>query len=120
LKRRRLLAHLTAHGCVLIREGAKHSWWEILPMAGELPCRDTQKLATSWRERFAEIWAFLKSNALSSPSDLLLLRLLLFFLAAQVAEIAFDHFAGGFGEALTFDGFGGFLSGLFDFALHFH
>jgi mRNA interferase HicA len=27
MKRRRLLAHLTKHGCSLIREGAKHSWW---------------------------------------------------------------------------------------------
>jgi mRNA interferase HicA len=27
VKRRVLIAHLTACGCVLIREGAKHSWW---------------------------------------------------------------------------------------------
>jgi mRNA interferase HicA len=27
LKRRDLISHLTAHGCVLVREGAKHSWW---------------------------------------------------------------------------------------------
>src|SRR5260221_5151654 len=27
VKRLQLLAHLRAHGCVLIREGAKHSWW---------------------------------------------------------------------------------------------
>jgi mRNA interferase HicA len=27
MKRRDLIAHLQAHGCVLIREGAKHSWW---------------------------------------------------------------------------------------------
>ena len=27
MKRRDLISHLTAHGCVLIREGAKHSWW---------------------------------------------------------------------------------------------
>jgi mRNA interferase HicA len=27
VKRRALLAHLAAHGCVLVREGAKHSWW---------------------------------------------------------------------------------------------
>ncbi|HEX8275482.1 MAG TPA: type II toxin-antitoxin system HicA family toxin [Longimicrobiaceae bacterium] len=27
MKRRALLAHLAAHGCVLVREGAKHSWW---------------------------------------------------------------------------------------------
>lgn len=27
MKRRALLAHLTAQGCVLVREGAKHSWW---------------------------------------------------------------------------------------------
>lgn len=28
MKRRQLLAHLLACGCVLVREGAKHSWWE--------------------------------------------------------------------------------------------
>ncbi|MBC8108969.1 MAG: type II toxin-antitoxin system HicA family toxin [Anaerolineae bacterium] len=27
MKRRDFLAHLTRHGCVLLREGAKHSWW---------------------------------------------------------------------------------------------
>ncbi|HUY90044.1 MAG TPA: type II toxin-antitoxin system HicA family toxin [Pirellulales bacterium] len=27
MKRRELLAHLSARGCVLVREGAKHSWW---------------------------------------------------------------------------------------------
>jgi len=27
LKRRDLIAHLTRHGCQLVREGAKHSWW---------------------------------------------------------------------------------------------
>lgn len=27
MKRRALLAHLNAHGCTLVREGARHSWW---------------------------------------------------------------------------------------------
>jgi mRNA interferase HicA len=27
MKRRDLLAHLAAHGCTLLREGARHSWW---------------------------------------------------------------------------------------------
>lgn len=27
MKRRDLLAHLTSHGCSLLREGARHSWW---------------------------------------------------------------------------------------------
>ena len=27
MKRRDLIRHLLAHGCVLIREGARHSWW---------------------------------------------------------------------------------------------
>jgi mRNA interferase HicA len=27
MKRRDLIAHLQSNGCVLIREGAKHSWW---------------------------------------------------------------------------------------------
>ena len=28
MKRRDLLAHLSSHGCELVQEGAKHSWWE--------------------------------------------------------------------------------------------
>lgn len=27
MKRRDLVRHLTSHGCDLLREGAKHSWW---------------------------------------------------------------------------------------------
>jgi mRNA interferase HicA len=27
LKRHAFIAHLRAHGCILVREGAKHSWW---------------------------------------------------------------------------------------------
>jgi mRNA interferase HicA len=30
MKRRDLLKHLTANGCVLLREGANHSWWTHL------------------------------------------------------------------------------------------
>jgi mRNA interferase HicA len=28
MKRRDLLAHLLMHGCTLLREGARHSWWQ--------------------------------------------------------------------------------------------
>ncbi|MGQ9651250.1 MAG: type II toxin-antitoxin system HicA family toxin [Phycisphaerae bacterium] len=27
MKRRDLLSHLAARGCVLVHEGARHSWW---------------------------------------------------------------------------------------------
>jgi mRNA interferase HicA len=27
VKRHELIAHLRAHGCSLVREGAKNSWW---------------------------------------------------------------------------------------------
>lgn len=27
MKRRELIAHIESHGCVLAREGAKHSWY---------------------------------------------------------------------------------------------
>lgn len=27
MKRAQLLKHLRAHGCELVREGAKHPWW---------------------------------------------------------------------------------------------
>ncbi|MEP7010643.1 MAG: type II toxin-antitoxin system HicA family toxin [Acidobacteriota bacterium] len=30
MKRRDLLAHLSAYGCALLREGARHSWWSHL------------------------------------------------------------------------------------------
>jgi mRNA interferase HicA len=28
MKRRDLLAHLMGHGCSLLREGSRHSWWQ--------------------------------------------------------------------------------------------
>lgn len=31
MKRRALIRHLSAHGCVLIREGGNHSWWGHFP-----------------------------------------------------------------------------------------
>jgi mRNA interferase HicA len=27
MKRRALLRHLSSHGCELLREGGRHSWW---------------------------------------------------------------------------------------------
>jgi len=27
MKRHELLAHLRGHGCILVREGRRHSWW---------------------------------------------------------------------------------------------
>jgi mRNA interferase HicA len=27
MKRRQLLRHLRSHGCELLREGGRHSWW---------------------------------------------------------------------------------------------
>ncbi|MFO0848951.1 MAG: type II toxin-antitoxin system HicA family toxin [Gemmataceae bacterium] len=27
MKRRQLIDHLLAHGCELVREGRRHSWW---------------------------------------------------------------------------------------------
>ena len=27
MKRRELMAHLHSHGCDLLREGGRHSWW---------------------------------------------------------------------------------------------
>ena len=27
MKRRDLLRHLLGHGCILLREGGRHSWW---------------------------------------------------------------------------------------------
>jgi len=28
MKRQELLRHLRSHGCELLREGARHSWWQ--------------------------------------------------------------------------------------------
>ncbi|MBA3944942.1 MAG: type II toxin-antitoxin system HicA family toxin [Herpetosiphonaceae bacterium] len=33
--RRRLISHLTKHGCVLVREGGKHSIWRN-PVTGDV------------------------------------------------------------------------------------
>src|SRR6266446_8107653 len=76
------------------------------------------------QRKYLSVSSFLSCSSSSQEicwhPDHLLLRLFLFLLAAQIAEIAFDHFTGGFGESLTFDGLGSFLGGLFDFALHFY
>jgi len=31
VKRRELIRYLTAQGCVLLREGGRHSWWINVP-----------------------------------------------------------------------------------------
>ena len=55
MKRHELLEHLRRHGCVLVREGRRHSWWgnpsngqrSAVPRHAEIPdplcrkiCRD--------------------------------------------------------------------------------
>ena len=32
MKRRDLLRHLSEHGCALLREGGRHSWWGNLTL----------------------------------------------------------------------------------------
>ncbi|MFW0859582.1 MAG: type II toxin-antitoxin system HicA family toxin [Dehalococcoidia bacterium] len=32
MKRRELLRHLRSHGCELLREGSRHSWWHNLKL----------------------------------------------------------------------------------------
>ncbi len=52
MKRHELIAHLKRHGCVLIREGAKHSWWgnpannrrSAVPRHTEIPDRLARKI----------------------------------------------------------------------------
>ena len=52
MKRHKLIAHLTRNGCVLIREGAKHSWWgnpansrkSAVPRHNEIPDKLAQKI----------------------------------------------------------------------------
>ena len=36
MKREELLQHLRAHGCALLREGGRHSWWHN-PAENERP-----------------------------------------------------------------------------------
>ena len=31
MKRAELIRHLHSHGCELLREGSRHSWWHHLP-----------------------------------------------------------------------------------------
>jgi len=52
VKRHELLEHLRRHGCVLIREGRRHSWWgnpalnrrSSVPRHGEIPDRLAPKV----------------------------------------------------------------------------
>lgn len=32
MKRSKLVHHLRAHGCELVREGGRHSWWQNIAM----------------------------------------------------------------------------------------
>ncbi len=52
MKRHELIAHLKRNGCVLIREGAKHSWWgnpannrkSAVPRHSEIPDKLARKI----------------------------------------------------------------------------
>jgi len=44
MKRRELLRHLTSHGCSLLREGGKHSWWHNPAQSRRSAGRATTKL----------------------------------------------------------------------------
>ena len=52
MKRRDLLKHLSVHGCFLLREGARHSWWHhpvlnsrsSVPRHNEIPDQLAKKI----------------------------------------------------------------------------
>jgi mRNA interferase HicA len=52
MKRHELISHLQKHGCVLIREGRRHSWWgnpaanrrSAVPRHSEVPDRLARKI----------------------------------------------------------------------------
>ena len=43
VKRHDLIRHLRQHGCVLIREGRRHSWWAIPPIINGPRCHATRR-----------------------------------------------------------------------------
>jgi prephenate dehydrogenase len=71
MKRRDLIAHLQQHGCVLVREGAKHSWWETPRTIAAPLFRDITKLATRWCEKYAGIWESRRRELVSQRSAVL-------------------------------------------------
>ncbi|MFL6467818.1 MAG: type II toxin-antitoxin system HicA family toxin [Pyrinomonadaceae bacterium] len=52
MKRRELVRHMTGHGCVLLREGGRHSWWQnteqnrrsAVPRHNEIPDELARKI----------------------------------------------------------------------------
>ena len=56
MKRYQLIKHLKRHGCVLIREGGRHSWWgnPNLEQRSAIP-RDTEISIILAKKRFANI-----------------------------------------------------------------
>ena len=57
MKRRDLLKHLSYHGCVFLREGARHSWWHnpelnsrsAIPRHNEIPDQLAKKICKDLR-----------------------------------------------------------------------
>ncbi len=57
MKRRDLLKHLSIHGCFLLREGARHSWWyhpvlnsrSSVPRHNEIPDQLAKKICKDLR-----------------------------------------------------------------------
>ncbi len=48
MKRQQFIKHLREHGCFLLREGAKHSWWS-----------NSERTSRSAVPRHREIWDIL-------------------------------------------------------------
>ena len=57
MKRRDLIQHLESHGCELLREGGRHSWWHNPLRTGVPQFQDTGKSMTILPERYAGISA---------------------------------------------------------------
>ena len=58
MKRRKLLSHLRAHGCELVREGGSHSWWGNQQQVPSRRFHDIQKSVIFCAVRSAMIWVW--------------------------------------------------------------
>jgi hypothetical protein len=56
VKRRELIRHLATQGCVLIREGGNHSWWETRPEISVPLFHATRKSTSFWLAKSVGTW----------------------------------------------------------------
>jgi hypothetical protein len=62
MKRKELIRHLRAHGCQLLREGKRHSWWWNPALNRRSAFPGIMKSVISWRTRSALTLGYRQQN----------------------------------------------------------